>query len=57
MDCTPEVRSVELNPGDNAIVLATDGLWDVLSDVAVVELLGQVLSTAANSSPPLCHAT
>lgn len=47
MDCTPEVRSMELNPGDNAIVLATDGLWDVLSDVAVVELLGQVLFTAA----------
>lgn len=39
VDCTPEVRSVELNPGDNAIVLATDGQWDVLSNVAVVELL------------------
>ena len=39
VDCTPEVRSVELHPGDNAIVLATDGLWDALSDVAVVELL------------------
>lgn len=42
MDCTPEVRAVELNPGDNAIVLATDGLWDVLSDVSVVELLVEV---------------
>ena len=42
MDCTPEVRSVGLSPGDNAIVLATDGLWDVLSDVAVVGVLGRV---------------
>ena len=42
VDCTPEVRAVELNPGDNAIVLATDGLWDVLSDVTVVELLVEV---------------
>ena len=42
VDCTPEVCSMELNSGDNAIVLATDGLWDVLSDVAVVQLLGEV---------------
>ena len=51
MDCTPEVRSVELNPGDNAIVLATDGLWDVLSDVAVVDLLGQVPPAAVKCPP------
>ena len=62
MDCTPEVRSVELNPGDNAIVLATDGLWDVLSDAAVVELLLMVrhcsgLATPANTvrwPDPIC---
>ena len=49
MDCTPEVRSVELSPRDNAIVRATDGLWDVLLDVAVVELLGEVRPAALTS--------
>ena len=50
MDCTPEVRAVELNPGDNAIVLATDGLWDVLSDVSVVELLVEVRHCLSSNS-------
>ena len=50
MECTPEVRAVELNPGDNAIVLATDGLWDVLSDVSVVELLVEVCQCLSSNS-------
>ena len=31
MDCTPEMRRVELQPGDFAVVLASDSLKDVLS--------------------------
>ena len=27
----PEVRAQELRPGDDFVVVATDGLWDVLS--------------------------
>lgn len=42
MDCTPEMRRVELQPGDFAIVLASDGLWDVLSDTEVVTILQKV---------------
>ena len=42
VDCTPEMRRVELQPGDFAIVLATDGLWDVLSDTEVVTVLQKV---------------
>ena len=45
VDCTPEMRRVELQPGDFAIVLASDGLWDVLSDTEVVTIL-QKVSTA-----------
>ena len=36
VDCTPEMRRIELQPGDSAVVLATDGLWDVMSDTDVV---------------------
>lgn len=42
MECTPEMRRVELQPGDFAIVLASDGLWDVLSDTEVVTILQKV---------------
>ena len=42
VDCTPEMRRVELQPGDFAIVLASDGLWDVLSDTEVVTVLQKV---------------
>jgi serine/threonine protein phosphatase PrpC len=42
VECTPEVRRVELQPGDTAIVLASDGLWDVLSDSAAVAVVDKV---------------
>ncbi len=47
VDCTPEMRRVELQPGDFAIVLASDGLWDVLSDTEVVTILQKVSPGAA----------
>ena len=34
MIALPEVRSVELAPGDEFVVLATDGVWDMLSSQA-----------------------
>lgn len=42
VDCTPEMRRIELQPGDSAVVLATDGLWDVLSDSDVVSIVTKV---------------
>lgn len=39
VDCTPEMRRIELQPGDSAVVLATDGLWDVMSDTDVVGIV------------------
>ncbi len=41
---TPDVRVVELNPSDTAVVLASDGLWDVLSDKDVAEITNKVPS-------------
>ncbi|EIE26090.1 protein serine/threonine phosphatase 2C [Coccomyxa subellipsoidea C-169] len=42
VDCTPEMRRIELQPGDSAVVLATDGLWDVMSDTDVVSIVTKV---------------
>ena len=55
VDCTPEMRRVELQPGDFAIVLATDGLWDVLSDTEVVTVL-QKVPPSSNYSLPSSYA-
>lgn len=42
VECTPEMRRVELQSGDSAVVLASDGLWDVLSDSDAVGVLTRV---------------
>ena len=47
------MRRVELQPGDFAIVLASDGLWDVLSDTEVVTILQKVNTTAPLSETTL----
>ena len=44
VDCMPEMRRIELQPGDSAVVLATDGLWDVLTDSDVVSIVTKVRS-------------
>lgn len=41
VDCTPEMRRIELQPGDSAVVLATDGLWDVMTDTDAVSLIAK----------------
>jgi serine/threonine protein phosphatase PrpC len=46
VDCTPEMRRIELQPGDSAVVLATDGLWDVITDSQAVSILAKVTSCA-----------
>lgn len=32
----PEIQNIELKPGDKFIVLASDGIWDVMSSAEVV---------------------
>ena len=51
VECTPEMRRVELQPGDFAIVLASDGLWDVLSDTEVVTILQKVRAGVPSTCP------
>lgn len=48
----PDVRRIELQPGDTALVLASDGLWDKLSDTTAVAVIDKVswLSNAMTCS-------
>ena len=40
----PEVRRLRMRPGDAAIILASDGLWDVMDDSEAVDVVEQVRS-------------
>jgi hypothetical protein len=53
VECTPEVRRIELQRGDAGLILASDGLWDVLSDSAAVRVLDQARPPSSQpASPP-----
>ena len=46
VECTPEVGRVQMLPEDSMLIMASDGLWDVLLDqqavdIAEVCLMGQ----------------
>ena len=37
VECEPEVRQVRLTDQDSFLVLASDGLWDVMTDAEAVQ--------------------
>jgi len=49
---TPDVKEVMLTEEDEFIVLACDGLWDVMSSQEVCDLVRSKLSPPPNSSSP-----
>ncbi|CAM6009568.1 unnamed protein product [Sphagnum balticum] len=52
--CFPDVRQVELGTGDEFLVLACDGIWDVMSSQGVVDFVHQRLPNAKSISS-LCE--
>eukprot|EP01065_Artemidia_motanka_P042982 TRINITY_DN5870_c2_g1_i1.p1 TRINITY_DN5870_c2_g1~~TRINITY_DN5870_c2_g1_i1.p1 ORF type:complete len:331 (+),score=106.12 TRINITY_DN5870_c2_g1_i1:62-994(+) len=46
----PDVRQTEIRPGDEFVVLACDGIWDVLSNEEVVDFVRPRLRTAGQSA-------
>lgn len=46
MIAAPEVRRLRLRPGDAAIILASDGLWDVMEDSEAVDVVEKVRTLA-----------
>jgi len=49
LSATPDVSRRALRPGDHFVILATDGLWDVLSDREAVAVVYDVLGDAIDS--------
>jgi len=52
VECMPEVRRIELQSGDTAIVLASDGLWDKVSDSDAISVIERVSPSLLLSSHP-----
>lgn len=47
----PEIFYKRLNPRDKFLVLATDGLWDIISPLQCVRLVGEHMSGRVTLSP------
>lgn len=50
----PDVRTSPLQPGDEFLLLACDGVWDVVDRQAAVEAVGAVLDSGAPPSAAAC---
>ena len=58
VECTPEVGRVQMLPEDSVLIMASDGLWDVLLDqqavdIAEVCVMGQLLPVS--ELPSIMH--
>jgi len=51
LSCLPEVAQQALTPKDRFLVLASDGLWDMISPVQAVRLIGEHMSGKAFLQP------
>ncbi|KRT80310.1 hypothetical protein AMK59_8210 [Oryctes borbonicus] len=51
LTATPEVIYHRLTPRDKFLILATDGLWDIISPLQVVRLVGEHMSGKVTLSP------
>lgn len=47
VSCVPDVFSCEVGPGENALLIASDGLWDVLRDEQACDVMQGCLGCAA----------
>merc|ERR1712232_605980 len=50
--CTPAVKLRTLQRGDGCIVIASDGLWDALSDTAAAGIVRTVVSEQRKAALP-----
>ena len=47
VECEPDVRRLVPQPGDNLVVLGSDGLWDVMGDQEAVDVANAALTVGA----------
>ncbi|XP_066932300.1 pyruvate dehydrogenase [acetyl-transferring]-phosphatase 2, mitochondrial-like [Clytia hemisphaerica] len=53
----PDITSRELNAKDGFLILATDGLWDTVSNEMAVKIVGDYLDDVENGKKPSENAT
>ena len=56
VSCVPHVHARTLEERDRFLILASDGLWDALSDVEAVQLASDALRLARPGAPPAQRA-
>ena len=56
VSCVPHVHARTLEERDRFLILASDGLWDVLSDAEAVQLASDALQLARPGTPPAQRA-
>jgi len=56
VSCEPHVHARTLDERDRFLILASDGLWDVLSDAEAVHLASDALQLARPGTPPAQQA-
>ena len=52
VSCVPHVASLPLTPRDQCLILASDGLWDVVADAEAVRAVSDIARNAAGRAAP-----
>lgn len=55
MECDPDVRRLVPVPGDNLVVLGSDGLWDVMGDQEAVDCANSAVKVSAGHDVRVVH--
>jgi len=50
VSCMPYVATVSLSPREQFVILASDGLWDVVDDSQAMKIVGDICRKAAGGS-------
>ena len=56
VECDPDVRRVQLAPQDRFVIMASDGLWDVVADGDAVQMVGDTLNSHPHGTGPTAAA-
>ena len=55
VSCVPEVFEYELSSGDEYLILATDGIWDQVSNRDFADFMGELSESIQESACSICN--